>query len=74
MEEWKVNAGNFVETKGAKHVFDCVQGNNCVTITASSGVGKTATLRHVALKMAAAGYDIQLVTSPHDIVKFYNPD
>ncbi|CAC5379513.1 unnamed protein product [Mytilus coruscus] len=73
LEAWKINDSKFVATRAAKHVFKCVQENKCVTITASSGVGKTAILRHVALQMKGIGYDILLVTSPQDILKFYNP-
>ncbi|CAC5391197.1 unnamed protein product [Mytilus coruscus] len=72
--EWKDNDKMFITTRAAKHVLAYIKENSCVTITASSGVGKTATLRHVALQMAAEGYDILLMTDPGDIVKFYNPN
>ncbi|VDI05949.1 Hypothetical predicted protein [Mytilus galloprovincialis] len=64
----------FVTTRAAKRALTCIQENSCVTITASSGVGKTATLRHVALQMAADGYDVLPVIDPSDIIKFYNPN
>ncbi|CAC5362250.1 ANKRD17 [Mytilus coruscus] len=63
----------FINNRAAKHAFKCIKENSCVTITASSGVGKTATLRHVALQMADEEYDVLLVTKPGDIVKFNNP-
>ncbi|VDI08231.1 Hypothetical predicted protein [Mytilus galloprovincialis] len=63
----------FINTRASKHVLKSIQENSCITITASSGVGKTTTLRHVALQMANANYDVLLVTDPADIVKFYNP-
>ncbi|XP_076096578.1 uncharacterized protein LOC143067286 [Mytilus galloprovincialis] len=71
--EWKDNDKMFITTEAAKHVLKCIKENNCVTIAASPGVGKTATLRNVALKMSDEGYDVLLVTDPGDIVKFYNP-
>ncbi|VDI59786.1 Hypothetical predicted protein [Mytilus galloprovincialis] len=74
LDQWQKNDGDFVETSAAKQVLECAQENSCVTITASSGVGKTATLQHVVLKMAEEGYDVLLVTNPQDIVKFYNPN
>ncbi|CAC5356933.1 unnamed protein product [Mytilus coruscus] len=74
LNQWKENDANFVETRAAKHVLGCVIANSCVTITASSGVGKTAILQHVVLQMAEDGYDVQLVTNPQDIVRFYNPN
>ncbi|XP_052103345.1 uncharacterized protein LOC127736784 [Mytilus californianus] len=72
--EWQDNDKRFITTRAAEHVLECIKENSCVTITASSGVGKTATLRHVALQMAKEGYDVLLVTDPSDIVKFYNPN
>ncbi|CAC5399298.1 Putative ankyrin repeat protein L93 [Mytilus coruscus] len=72
--EWQDTDKMFITTRAAKHVLKCIKENSCVTITASSGVGKTATLRHVALQMATEGYDVLLVTDPGDIVRFYNPD
>ncbi|XP_063404317.1 uncharacterized protein LOC134687792 [Mytilus trossulus] len=74
LDQWQKNDEYFVETKAAKHVLKCIQENSCVTITASSGVGKTATLQHVVLKMADEGYDVVLVTNPHTIIEFYNPN
>ncbi|XP_076096830.1 uncharacterized protein LOC143067416 [Mytilus galloprovincialis] len=71
--EWKDNDKMFITTEAAKHVLKCIKENSCVTIAASSGVGKTSTLRHVALQMSDEGYDVLLVTDPGDIVKFYNP-
>ncbi|CAC5415127.1 unnamed protein product [Mytilus coruscus] len=71
--ECQDNDKMFITTRAANHVLKCIKEESCVTITASSGVGKTATLRHVALQMAAEGYDVLLVTDPGDIVKFYNP-
>ncbi|CAC5378634.1 unnamed protein product [Mytilus coruscus] len=72
--EWKDNDQMFITTEATKHVLKCIKEKSCVTITASSGVGKTAILRHVALQMAKEGYDLLLVTDPGDIVKFYNPN
>ncbi|VDI08418.1 Hypothetical predicted protein [Mytilus galloprovincialis] len=74
LDQWQKNDEYFVETKAAKHVLKCIQENSCVTITASSGVGKTATLQHVVLKMAEKGYDVLLVTNPNNIIEFYNPN
>lgn len=74
LEAWKLVNFKFVGTKASQYVFECIQKHRCVTITASSGVGKTATLRHVALQMEDDGYNVLLVTNPHDIVKFNNPN
>jgi predicted GTPase len=46
--------------------------NSCVTVTGGSGVGKTATVRHVALRMKQEkGYDIVPIASPKDIRDFF---
>ncbi|CAC5408074.1 unnamed protein product [Mytilus coruscus] len=72
---WKDNDDKmFIKTRAAEHVLKCIKENSCVTITASSGVGKTATLRHVALQMVKEGYDVLVVTEPCDIVKYNNPN
>ncbi|CAC5416901.1 unnamed protein product [Mytilus coruscus] len=74
LAEWRMNNSNFVETRAAKYVLERLHENSCVTITAASGVGKTSILRYVALGMKDGGYDLLLVTSPHDIVKYHNPN
>ncbi|XP_052083265.1 ankyrin-1-like isoform X2 [Mytilus californianus] len=74
LKQWQKNDVNFVETKASTHVLKCIKENSCVTIIASSGVGKTATLQHVVLKMADEGYDALLVTNPQDIIRFYYPN
>ncbi|CAC5418914.1 unnamed protein product [Mytilus coruscus] len=73
LNDWKVDDKMFIDTKAAQIVLKCIKEHSCVTITASSGVGKTATLRHVALQMANEEYDVLMVTEPGDIVKYNNP-
>ncbi|XP_063426472.1 uncharacterized protein LOC134710178 [Mytilus trossulus] len=73
LKSWKDNDDKmFITTRAAQKVLKSIKENSCVTITASSGVGKTVTLRHVALQMAEEEYDVLLVTDPGDIVKFNN--
>ncbi|CAC5362248.1 unnamed protein product [Mytilus coruscus] len=75
LKEWKINDDEmFITTRAAAHVLKCIKENSTVTITASSGVGKTSILRHAALKMAELEYDVLPVTDPGDIVKYYNPE
>ncbi|VDI57635.1 Hypothetical predicted protein [Mytilus galloprovincialis] len=71
--EWKENDKMFISTRAAKYILKCIKENSNVTITSSSGVGKTAILRHVALQMSAEGYDVLPIRDPGDIIKFYNP-
>ncbi|CAC5412666.1 unnamed protein product [Mytilus coruscus] len=75
LKDWKENDDKmFINTRAAKYVLKCIKENSCVTITASSGVGKTATLRHVALQMVKEEFDVLPVTDPADIVRFCNPN
>ncbi|CAC5412671.1 unnamed protein product [Mytilus coruscus] len=76
LKDWKDNDDTmFINTRAAQYVLECIKENSCVTITASSGVGMTATLRHVALQMAEEEeYDVLMVTEPGDILRFFqNP-
>ncbi|XP_071161389.1 uncharacterized protein [Mytilus edulis] len=73
LKDWKVDDTMFIDTKAAQIVLKCIKEHSCVTITASSGVGKTATLRHVALQMIDDEYDVLMVTEPGEIVKYNNP-
>jgi nucleoside-triphosphatase THEP1 len=41
-----------------------------VTVTGNPGVGKTATMRSVALKMKKEGYTVVPTNSPKDIINF----
>ncbi|VDI62799.1 uncharacterized protein MGAL_10B022855 [Mytilus galloprovincialis] len=75
LKVWRDNdATMFIDTNAAQQVLKCLQENSCVTITATSGVGKTATLRHVALQMSKKDYDVLPVSDPGEIVNFYNPN
>ncbi|VDI84048.1 Hypothetical predicted protein [Mytilus galloprovincialis] len=75
LKVWKDNDDKmFINTRAVQCVLKCIQENGCVTITDSFGVGKTTTLRHIALLMADEGYDVILVTKPSEIVRFYNPN
>ncbi|XP_063404021.1 ankyrin-3-like [Mytilus trossulus] len=74
LDEWKDNDKMFITTMAAKNVLKYIKENSCVTITASSGVGKTATLKHVALQMELEEYYLLPVTAPDDIIKFNNPE
>lgn len=60
----------FIVTRSSKYVLDYVKNNSIVTITGSFGVGKSATLHHVALQMEEFGYEVLPVDNAMDIVKF----
>ncbi|XP_076095787.1 uncharacterized protein LOC143066860 [Mytilus galloprovincialis] len=75
LKNWKDHDDTmFIKTRAAEHVLKCIKENSCVIITASSGVGKTATIRHVALQMVNEDYDVIMVKEPGDIVNYHNPN
>ena len=59
----------FVSTRATKHVFNCISMYQSVTVTGNPGVGKTTTMRYVALKMKDEGYTVVPTKSPEDIRK-----
>ncbi|CAC5363450.1 ANK [Mytilus coruscus] len=73
LEKWKQDDIKFVPTKASKLVFSRLNKENCVTIVGCPGVGKTATARHVALKMKGRGYTVIPIAFPIDIRTFYKP-
>ncbi|XP_076108209.1 uncharacterized protein LOC143076365 [Mytilus galloprovincialis] len=73
LETWTEDDKMFIETNGAKSVLKCIKENGCVVVTGSSGTGKSSLVRHVALQMQEGGYVIFPVTSPKEIIKWYNP-
>ncbi|VDI33397.1 Hypothetical predicted protein [Mytilus galloprovincialis] len=72
--DWGNDVKMFIKTRAAQQVLKCLQENSCVTITAGSGAGKTATLQYVALQMSIEEYDVIIVSDPVDIIKFHNPN
>ncbi|XP_052080604.1 uncharacterized protein LOC127718575 [Mytilus californianus] len=75
LKSWKDNDDKmFINTTAARYILKSIQENSCVTITASSGVGKTYTFRHTALQLAEEEYDVLLVTKPSDVLRFNNPN
>ncbi|VDI76555.1 Hypothetical predicted protein [Mytilus galloprovincialis] len=70
VKTWITDDEIFYETKGTKLVYDKVKDNNCILVTSNSGLGKTATIRHIALKLKLERYEIVVVESPDDIIKY----
>jgi Ni2+-binding GTPase involved in maturation of urease and hydrogenase len=64
----------FVPTKASEHVLNCISMQQSVTVTGNSGVGKTATMRYVALKMKDEGYTVVPTDLPEDIRNFSKKD
>ncbi|CAG2198536.1 unnamed protein product [Mytilus edulis] len=70
VETWIKDDENFCETMGSELVYDKVQDCNCIVVTSNLGLGKTATIRHIALKFKLEGFEIVPVESPIDIIKY----
>ena len=60
----------FVSTRASEHVFNCIREKQSVTVTGNPGVGKTTTMRYVALKMKKEGYTVVPLALPVDIRDF----
>ncbi|CAC5386689.1 unnamed protein product [Mytilus coruscus] len=73
LETWTKNDKTFIETNGAKRVLACIEHNGCVVVTGSSGCGKSALMRHVAIQMRNKGCEILPVSNPKEIIKWHNP-
>jgi hypothetical protein len=60
----------FVSTRASERVFNRINREQSVTVTGNPGVGKTATMRSVALKMKEKGYTVVPTNAPEDIIKY----
>ena len=60
----------FVSTRASERVFNCISMQQSVTVKGNPGVGKTATMRYVAMKMEEKGYTVVPTKSPEDIRNF----
>ncbi|VDH98827.1 Hypothetical predicted protein [Mytilus galloprovincialis] len=72
IKAWKKGDEMHIETRADKHIFELLSNESCVTVIASSGVGKTSAIRHIALLMAEKDYDVLPVSDPYEIINFYN--
>ena len=70
LNDWTKNVNMFVSTRASERVFNRIKWEQSVTVTGNPGVGKTATMRYVALKMKDEGYTVVPTNSPKDIINF----
>ncbi|CAG2192752.1 unnamed protein product [Mytilus edulis] len=70
VDAWRIEDESFYETKGTEIVYDKVKESDCMLVTSNSGLGKTATIRHIALKLHSEGFEIVPVESPEDKIKY----
>ncbi|CAC5394570.1 ANKRD50 [Mytilus coruscus] len=73
--EWKASDGKVVKTTAIKYVKELVKKESIITVTGSSGSGKSTAIHHVALELALhSNYSIIPAHKPNDIVQYYHPD
>lgn len=70
VESWLTDDESFYETKGSELVYNTLKHSSCILVTSNSGLGKTATIRHIAFKLKLEGFEIVPIESPEDIIKY----
>ncbi|CAG2205308.1 unnamed protein product [Mytilus edulis] len=70
VETWQKDDESFDETEGSALVYNKVKNCTCILVTSNSGLGKTATIRHIAFKLRHEGFEIVPIESPEDIIKY----
>ncbi|VDI62946.1 Hypothetical predicted protein [Mytilus galloprovincialis] len=70
VKTWLKDDKSFYETKGSELVYNKVKDCSCILVTSNSGSGKTAAIRHIALKLQPEGFEIVPVESPEDIINY----
>lgn len=76
ISEWKENDNYFFEPHNFQSMFEQVINQTFVTFVGVPGSGKTATMRHIALKLQAEGYEILPITDKNkleDYCDLFNP-
>ncbi|CAC5380301.1 unnamed protein product [Mytilus coruscus] len=74
IEMWRKDDSLFIERRATNHVLSSISNYKCVSVIGSSGCGKTALVRHVALIMERNGYTIITVTDEKEIKDQYKSD
>lgn len=72
IEQWKESNKSYVETKASKEVEKLTKTQNLVIVTGHSGSGKSAILRHIALKYRSQGWNVKPVVKVENIIQVIN--
>ncbi|XP_052106950.1 uncharacterized protein LOC127739319 isoform X2 [Mytilus californianus] len=70
VETWKKDDESFYDTTGSDLVYETVKQFGCILVTSNSTLGKTATIRHIALKLQYEGFEIVSIEYPEDVIKY----
>ncbi|XP_052084179.1 uncharacterized protein LOC127721476 isoform X2 [Mytilus californianus] len=72
IEEWEEQNKLFIKTDAVDFILKSLTDNNCCTVIGTSGIGKSATIHHVALFLRdTEGYRIIPIHSPSEIDKYF---
>ncbi|CAG2188639.1 unnamed protein product [Mytilus edulis] len=72
IEEWEEQNKLFIKTDAVDFVLESLKEMNCCTVIGTSGIGKSATIHHIALFLRdTGGYRIIPIHSPSDIEKYF---
>ncbi|CAG2217063.1 unnamed protein product [Mytilus edulis] len=72
IEEWEEQNKLFIKTDAVDFVLESLKEKNCCTVIGISGIGKSATIHHVALFLRdTEGYRIIPIHSPSEIDKYF---
>ncbi|CAC5415466.1 unnamed protein product [Mytilus coruscus] len=74
--DWNKDDQKFYVTKGANRIDEILCTHNCVLVVGRLGNGKSAIIRHIALKLFYKdGYDIvPIVLDPTTILQYHKPE
>lgn len=73
ISEWKDDEKVFLETHNFEAMLKKVRNQPYVTFVGAPGSGKTATARHIALKLQQEGYQCLPITEPCKIEEYSDP-
>ncbi|VDH94288.1 Hypothetical predicted protein [Mytilus galloprovincialis] len=73
LKEWKDKDEKFVKTPPSEYVSNILRTENIVTVTGQPGIGKSATIHHVALSMQRGYFKYAIIPckNPSDILTHY---
>lgn len=70
--QWEQDNDSFIFTKACEKVEKVTESKNLVIVTGHSGSGKSAIIKHIALKYRNQGWIIKLVNEVTDVINIMN--
>ncbi|XP_052100824.1 uncharacterized protein LOC127734835 [Mytilus californianus] len=72
IKTWIEDEQSYVIIEAAVDAFDLLKTHSSLTVAGNAGSGKTAFIRHLALRFMSQGYEIVPVIEPKTIVDYYD--